>query len=234
MILPDVVSREQWLEARTALLAKEKEATRARDVLSSERRRLPMVKVDKDYAFEGTEGTVGLPDLFAGHAQLIVGHFMFDPGWDEGCSSCSAGADEIAPGLLKHLAVRDTRMVQVSRAPLAKIEAFKASKGWTFPWYSSHGSDFNVDFGVTLDHAAGGRSYNYAPVDMEGEMPGTSCFLRDGDSVFHTYSSYARGAEWTGGSYAWLDLTALGRQEEWEEPKGRASDARGAIPDFSS
>jgi len=234
MSLPQVVSRDEWLIARTELLTKEKAATRARDALSADRRRLPMVKVDKPYAFEGPEGSVGLLDLFAGRKQLIVGHFMFDPSWDDGCPSCSAGADEIAPGLLAHLDVRDTRLVYVSLAPLAKIEGFKARKGWTFPWYSSHGSDFNVDYRVTLDKAAGADVFNYTEVDVEGEMPGTSCFLRVGDDVFHTYSSYARGAEWTGGSYAYLDLTVLGRQEEWEEPKGRTDDARAAVPDFSS
>ena len=234
MSLPQVVSRDEWLTARKELLAKEKAATRARDALSTDRRRLPMVRVEKDYVFEGSDGEAGLLDLFDGRRQLIVGHFMFDPSWDDGCPSCSAGADEIAPGLLAHLDVRDTRLVQVSRAPLAKIEDYKARRGWTFPWYSSHASDFNVDFRVTLDGGAGRDVYNYAPADGEGEMPGTSCFLREGDDVFHTYSSFARGAEWTGGSYAWLDLTALGRQEVWEEPKGRATDARGAVPDFLS
>lgn len=234
MSLPEVVSRSEWLAARTELLAREKEATRARDALSSARRRLPMVAVEKEYVFAGPEGELSLLGLFAGRRQLIVGHFMFDPSWADGCPSCSAGAEEIAPGLLAHLDVRDTRLVQVSRAPLAKIEDYRARRGWTFPWFSSHGSDFNLDFRVTLDRGTGHDIYNYAPAHVEGEMPGTSCFLREGDDVFHTYSSFARGAEWTGGSYAWLDLTALGRQEEWEEPKGRATDARGATPDFSS
>jgi predicted dithiol-disulfide oxidoreductase (DUF899 family) len=237
MSLPEIVSRDQWLVARKALLAREKEATRARDALSADRRRLPMVAIDKPYAFEGPDGPATLLDLFDGHRQLIVGHFMFDPSWDDGCSSCSAGVDELADGLTRHLAIRDTRMVQVSRAPLAKLEDYGARKGWTFPWYSSCGSDFNVDFGVTIDDSVSEPEYNYRPVPPQaepGEYPGTSVFLRDGDGVFHTYSSFARGAEWTGGSYAWLDLTALGRQEEWEEPKGRATDARGAVPDFSA
>lgn len=237
MSLPKVVSRDEWLAARKELLAKEKEFTRQRDTLNAERRMLPMVRIDKDYVFEGPEGKASLLDLFEGRRQLIVGHFMFDPGWEDGCSSCTAGADEISDGLLRHLHVRDTTFVYVSRAPLAKIEAYKKRKGWTFPWYSSYGSDFNYDFHVTLDESVVPAEYNYR-TDVEGEQPseapGRSCFLREGDSVFHTYSVYARGLETVGGSYYFLDETALGRQEEWEEPKGRAADARGAIPDFSS
>ena len=236
MSLPQVVSRDEWLVARKELLAKEKELTRARDALNAERRRLPMVEIDKDYVFEGPDGKASLLDLFEGRRQLIVGHFMFDPSWDDGCPSCSAGADEISDGLLEHLHARDTTLVVVSRAPLDKIEQYKARKGWTFPWYSSYGSDFNYDFHVTLDESVAPVEYNYrtkaeheqagTSCYVEGEqpieMPGQSCFLRDGDGVFHTYSSYARGAEMTGGSYYFLDLTALGRQEDWEEPKGRA------------
>jgi predicted dithiol-disulfide oxidoreductase (DUF899 family) len=235
--LPQVVSRDEWLAARKELLAREKELTRARDVLNAERRRLPMVRIEKEYVFEGPGGEASLLDLFDGRRQLIVGHFMFDPSWDEGCPSCSAGADEISNGLLKHLHTRNTTFVYVSRAPLAKIEEYRASKGWTFPWYSSYGSDFNYDFHVTLDESVVPVEYNYR-TSVEGEQPfeapGRSCFLREGDSVFHTYSVYARGLETVGGSYYFLDETALGRQEDWEEPKGRAADARGAIPDFSS
>jgi predicted dithiol-disulfide oxidoreductase (DUF899 family) len=234
MSLPQVATRDEWLAAREALLAKEKELTRARDALNAERRRLPMVEVTEPYVFEGARGKAGLLDLFEGRRQLIVKHFMFDPDWEDGCSSCTAGTDEIADGLLEHLAVRDTTLVQVSRAPLAKLDAWKARRGWTIPWYSSFGSDFNYDFGVTLDPAVTPVVYNYRAEDIEGEMPGQSAFLRDGDRVFHTYSWYARGAEMTGGSYYWLDLTALGRQEEWEEPKGRSGDARGAVPNFAS
>ena len=236
MSLPQVVSREEWLTARRQLLDEEKELTRRRDALNAERRRLPMVEVVKPYTFTGPGGEATLLDLFDGCRQLIVGHFMFDPSWEDGCSSCSAGADEISNGLLAHLRARDTTLVQVSRAPLEKLERYKARKGWTFPWYSSHGSDFNHDFHVTLDDSIAPAEYNYRPmpVDESTEMPGTSYFLRDGDRVFHTYSSYARGAEATGGSYYWLDLTALGRQEDWEEPKGRASSAHGASPDFSA
>jgi predicted dithiol-disulfide oxidoreductase (DUF899 family) len=248
MSLPQVVSREEWLVARKALLTKEKELTRARDALSAERRMLPMVRIDKEYVFEGPDGKATLLDLFEGRRQLIVVHFMFDPSWDDGCPSCTAGADEVSQGLLDHLAVRDTTLVFVSRAPIAKIEDYKARRGWTFPWYSSYGSDFNYDFHVTLDESVAPIEYNYrTPEEHERagtgyyvqgnqpiEGPGRSMFLRDGDAVFHTYSVYARGAEGTGGSYYFLDLTALGRQEEWEEPKGRADLARGNRPDFST
>jgi predicted dithiol-disulfide oxidoreductase (DUF899 family) len=247
MGLPDVVSREEWLAARKKLLAKEKEFTRKRDALSVERRRLPMVRIDKDYVFEGPQGKASLLDLFDGRRQLIVGHFMFDPSWEDGCPSCSAGADEVSDGLLEHLHARETTFVYVSRAPLAKLEAYKARKGWTFPWYSSYGSDFNYDFHVTLDESVTPIEYNYrskaeheqagTSYYVEGEQPieapGTSFFLRDGDEVFHTYSTYARGAEMMGGSYYFLDLTALGRQEDWEEPKDRVPDAHDAVPNFS-
>jgi predicted dithiol-disulfide oxidoreductase (DUF899 family) len=222
--LPDVATREEWLSARTALLAKEKELTRRRDALNTERRMLPMVEITKPYEFLGPDGTAGLVDLFEGRRQLILGHFMFDPEWDDGCPSCSAGCDEVSQGLIDHLNTRDTTLAFVSRAPLAKLERWKALKGWTFPWYSSFGSDFNYDFDVTLDASVKPPVYNYRPTDLEGEMPGTSFFLRDDDRVFHTYSTYARGAEQTGGSYYFLDLTALGRQEAWEEPKGRSDD----------
>ncbi len=243
MTLPDVTSPAAWRAARIALLAEEKALTRARDALNTRRRELPMVEMDKDYAFEGPDGTARLLDLFAGRRQLIVGHFMFDPDWEDGCPSCSAGADEVSAGLLAHLHVRDTQLAFVSRAPLARIGAYKERKGWTFPWYSSFGSDFNYDFHVTLDGSVAPVEYNYrsaaehreggAPFEPAGEMPGSSFFLRDGDRVFHTYSTYARGAEQTGGSYYFLDLTALGRQEDWEEPKGRADVARAAHPDFA-
>ena len=236
MSLPEITDRTTWLAARTALLEREKALTRARDALNAERRRLPMVEVTTPYVFEGPSGRVGLRDLFEGRSQLIVGHFMFDPSWEDGCASCSAGADELAPGLLEHLHARDTTLAYVSRAPLATIERYKARKGWSFPWYSSNGSTFNYDFDVTVDPAVKPPAYNFAPLpgDTEpGENPGTSVFLRVGERVFHTYSSYARGAEWTGGSYAYLDLTALGRQEPWEEPAGRAGSLNAARPDFA-
>ncbi len=248
MTLPEVVTEDRWVAARKELLAKEKELTRQRDALNTERRNLPMVEITKDHRFEGPDGEVGLLDLFEDRRQLIVGHFMFDPSWDDGCPSCTAGADEMSKALLDHLHTRDTTMAYVSRAPLAKITNYKQRKGWTFPWYSSFGSDFNYDFHVTLDESVAPLEYNYRTkadfeaigqgdffdVDQPFEMPGTSFFLRDGERVFHTYSSYARGAEQTGGSYYFLDLTALGRQEGWEEPKGRSDDARGNQPDFAS
>jgi predicted dithiol-disulfide oxidoreductase (DUF899 family) len=238
MSLPEIVDRDTWLAARTALLEKEKALTRARDALNVERRELPMVEIAKDYRFDGPDGPVALADLFEGRAQLMVGHFMFDPSWDDGCSSCSAGADEVADGFLEHLHSRDTTLAYVSRAPLAKIEDYKRRKGWTFPWYSSFGSDFNYDFGVTLDSDVAPPAYNYRPLedvdpaDLPMEMPGLSVFLRVEDRVFHTYSNFARGAEMTGGSYYFLDLTPLGRQEDWEEPKGRAESARAGVPRF--
>jgi predicted dithiol-disulfide oxidoreductase (DUF899 family) len=248
MSLPRIVSRDEWLVARKELLAEEKAMTRARDALNTKRRELPMVKVEKEYVFEGPDGKRSLLELFDGRRQLMVGHFMFDPRWDVGCPSCSAGADENSPGLLEHLHARDTTFVYVSRAPLAKIEAYKARKGWTFPWYSSHGSDFNYDFHVTMDESVAPLEYNYRTKEeheqagtayyFEGEQPieepGLTCFLRDGDDVFHTYSTFGRGAEMLGGSYYFLDLTALGRQEDWEEPKGRAAATHAADPSFPS
>lgn len=244
--LPRVVSRDEWLAARVELLAREKELTKLRDQLSADRRRLPMVEITKDYVFEGPEGKAGLADLFHGRSQLIVGHFMFHPDWDAGCPSCSAGADEMSKGHLEHVNKRDTTFVYVSRAPIAKIEKYRAEKGWTFPWYSSYGSDFNYDFNVTLDESVKPIVYNYRTKEederrgesWEGEgpfeRPGRSAFLRVGDTVYHTYSVYARGLETIGGSYYMLDETALGRQEDWEEPKGRSTAARGAVPDFAS
>jgi predicted dithiol-disulfide oxidoreductase (DUF899 family) len=236
--LPEVVSREQWHAARTELLAREKELTRARDRLNADRRRLPMVRMDKPYTFEGPDGTVRLLDLFEGRSQLVMHHFMFDPAWDEGCSSCSSAADEI--GNLRQLHVRNTTLVAVSRAPYPKIAAFRERMGWTFPWYSAYGSDFNYDFHATLDDrvtpvllhfrteaelAEAGTPWTSGPwtEDMRGsELPGISAFLRVGTEVFHTYSTYGRGIEEFHNGYRYLDLTALGRQEAWEEPKGRA------------
>lgn len=248
MSLPKIAGRPEWLAARKALLAKEKELTRQRDELSVERRNLPMVEIEKDYTFDGPNGTVGLIDIFEGRPQLIIYHFMFHPEWEEGCSSCSAGTDELSRGFLDHLHTRDTTYAMVSRAPLAKLERWKAKKGWDLPWYSSFGSDFNYDFGVTIDASRGFDEYNfrtldeYAALGQESmktaeqpyDMPGQSCFLQVDGRVFHTYSQYARGLESTGGSYYFLDLTALGRQEEWERPKGRTESARSATPDFAS
>ncbi len=243
MSLPDIAPHEEWRKARISLLEAEKEMTRARDALSAARRRLPMVAVDKDYRFDGPDGEVGLAHLFAGRRQLIVGHFMFDPEWEDGCSSCTAGADEMSAGHLEHLHARDTTFAYISRAPYAKLAAYRDRRGWTFPWYSSFGSDFNYDFGVTLDPAVAPVSYNFRAAEeyaargeafeLAGEFPGRSSFLHVGGQVFHTYSVYARGLETMGGSYYLLDETALGRQEDWEEPKGRADSAYGPRPDFS-
>ncbi len=223
MSLPEIVSTQEWLAARRDLLVKEKELTRARDALSEQRRRLPMTLVEKDYRFEGPGGELGLVDLFEGRRQLIVGHFMFDPEWKDGCPSCSAGAEEMSAGHLKHLQARDTTLAYVSRAPFAQIEDYRRRRGWNVPWYSSYGSDFNYDFHVTLDEDLAPVQYNYrsaeefrrrgAEFELEGEYPGRSSFLRDGDRVYHTYSVYARGLETIGGSYYLLDETALGRQD---------------------
>jgi predicted dithiol-disulfide oxidoreductase (DUF899 family) len=235
------VSREEWLVRRKELLEKEKELTRQRDAVNAERRRLPMVVVDKDYRFERADGPVRLIDLFEGRAQLIIYHFMWL--WERGepldtpCRSCSAFADQIARGHLTHLHARGTSLALVSRAPIQKITSFKKRMGWKIPWYSSFGSDFNFDFHVTLDDSVTPAEYNYrsrAELDAAGvgyyldgeqpfDLPGISSFLRDGARVFHTYSTYARGGESVGGSHYFLDLTALGRQEEWEEPKGRST-----------
>jgi len=214
---PKVVSRDEWTAARRQLLVKEKELNRRRDALSAERRKLPMVKVEKEYVFQGPEGRRSLAELFEGRRQLLVYHFMFGPDWDEGCPSCSFVADNFA-GSLVHLAARDTTLAVISRAPLDKITPFKKRMGWTFPWLSSFGTDFNYDFEVTLDerHAV----YNYAPVSTqpagrprEGEREGLSVFLRDGDRLFHTYSTYQRGLDPFLNTYNFLDLTPLGRQE---------------------
>ena len=239
MTFPEIATREEWLEARKRLLAAEKQATRARDALNSERRRLPMVRIDKEYAFEGPDGTVSLLGLFGDSRQLIVQHVMFGPDWDAACPGCTAGVDEISDGLLAHLRSRDTAFALVSRAPLDKLEKYRDARGWTVPWYSSHGSDFNYDFQATVDRGRGQLVYNFRDEpDMLGdddstEVPGVSCFLRDGDQVFYTYSTWARGTEILGSTYSLLDLTALGRQEDWEEPKGRAPRTHGADPTFT-
>ena len=251
MSLPEIASRDDWLAARKALLEREKDLTRMRDRLNADRWRLPMVRIEQAYQFDGPAGRVRLLDLFEGRRQLFLQHFMFDPSWDDGCPSCSADADEISAGLLEHLHVRDTTFAAVSRAPFAKIDGYRRRKGWSFPWYSSAGSDFNYHFHATIDESVAPLEFNYrARADFEAladeaakwvltaeqpyELPGLSCFLRHGDGVFHTYSTYGRGTEAIGGAYAFLDLTALGRQEDWEEPKGRATDARSARPDFAS
>ncbi|GHO69154.1 hypothetical protein KSC_080460 [Ktedonobacter sp. SOSP1-52] len=207
MNYPQIVTREEWLNARKELLVKEKEATRARDRLNAERRRLPMVRIDKEYVFDGPKGKVSLLDLFDGRRQLIVYHFMFDPSWDKGCPGCTNLVDNI-PGNIARLYEGDTSLVLVSRAPLAKLEPYKQQKNWTTPWFSSYGSDFNYDFEATVD---------------SGEVPGVSVFLRDGEQIFHTYSTTGRGVDILLGTYNYLDLTPLGRQEEWEEALNRSA-----------
>jgi predicted dithiol-disulfide oxidoreductase (DUF899 family) len=247
MTLPRIATRDEWLAARTALLVEEKELTRRRDALNAKRRELPMVEITEDYVFEGPDGPARLLDLFDGRPQLIVYHFMFDPSWEDGCSSCTAGTDELSPGFFEHLHTRDTSYALVSRAPLEKLERWKEKRGWDIPWYSSFGSDFNYDFGVTIDESVRPGAYNFRTkaeyeamgsdffeYDQPFEMPGRSCFLAVDGRVFHTYSQYARGLESTGGSYYFLDLTALGRQEDWEEPKGRSESVRRNEPDFAS
>jgi predicted dithiol-disulfide oxidoreductase (DUF899 family) len=236
--LPEVVSQDEWLAARRKLLVEEKELTRARDRVNADRRRLPMVRMDKPYTFEGPDGTASLLDLFEGRLQLVMHHFMFGPEWDQGCSSCSSAADGI--GRLRQLHVRNTTLVAVSRAPYEKLAGFRERMGWTFPWYSSYGSDLTYDFHATLDDrvapvllhfrteaelAEAGTPWTGGPWtdSMRGdELPGISAFLRVGDEVFHTYSTYGRGIEEFHNGYPYLDLTALGRQEAWEEPRGRA------------
>jgi len=235
MSLPETVSRDEWLAARKRLLVREKEFTRQRDALNADRRRMPMVRIDQDYEFEGPDGRASLLDLFQGRSQLIIYHLMFDPEWEKACPGCTASMDETSAPMLAHLNLRDTTFAAVSRAPYAKLAAYRAARKWVFPWYSSHGSDFNYDFHVTLDASVTPVEYNYRTLaelvqldpgwadEGSTEMPGFSCFLRDGDAVFHTYSTYARGTEQADGTYGLLDLTALGRQEDWEEPKGRAA-----------
>jgi predicted dithiol-disulfide oxidoreductase (DUF899 family) len=228
--LPNVVSEDEWLTARRQLLDREKRLTRERDTLAADRRRLPMVRIEKDYRFTGPDGEVGLLDLFENREQLLLQHMMFDPSWDEACSSCTAMADAMSEHIRAQLSRRSTTYVAVSRAPYPKLELWRKSRGWTFPWYSSFGTDFNYDFQVTLDPAVAEPNYNYHQADYTGEQPGISCFLRDGDQVFHTYSTFGRGVEVMMPVYSLLDLTALGRQEDWEEPKGRVAAAFAADP----
>jgi predicted dithiol-disulfide oxidoreductase (DUF899 family) len=216
-----IVSRDEWLAARKALLAKEKELTRQRDRLAAERRELPWVGVEKEYVFDAPGGKVTLADLFDGRSQLIIFHFMFGPEWEEGCPSCSLAADNI-DGNVVHLAHRDVTLVVVSRAPLARIESFKKRMGWRFKWVSSYGNGFNHDYHVapTKDEMAKGKAYYNYQVQEWNKYPseerhGISVFYKDatGD-VFHTYSSYARGPEALLGAYYFLDLVPKGRDED--------------------
>ena len=215
---PKVVPQSEWLAARTALLKKEKEFTRLRDELSRQRRELPWETVTKKYVFDGPNGKETLADLFAGKSQLIVYHFMFGPGWEQGCQSCSLLSDHF-DGSIPHLAARDVSFVVVSRAPLDQIEAFKKRMGWNFKWVSSFGSDFNYDYHVSFtkdEIAKGEMNYNYGAQKFPSEEgPGASVFYKDaaGD-VFHTYSAYARGLDMMIGAYNWLDLAPKGRDED--------------------
>jgi predicted dithiol-disulfide oxidoreductase (DUF899 family) len=213
MELPRIVSEAEWQEAHEQLRAKEKEATKARDALAAERRRQPMVRIEKEYVFDGPGGKASLLDLFEGRRQLIVYHFMFGPNQDVGCDGCSMFADQIVH--LAHLHARDTSFAMVSRAPIAKIEPYRERMGWSLPWYSSFDSDFNVDFGLSPETPQEG-------VYQDGETFGLSVFLRDGDEVYRTYFTNRRGVETLGPVWTLLDLTPLGRQENWEDsPEGR-------------
>jgi predicted dithiol-disulfide oxidoreductase (DUF899 family) len=208
MNLPQVVSETERQAAQEAVRAEEKEATRARDALAAKRRRLPMVRIDKDYVFDGPDGKASLLDTFEGRRQLLLYHFMFGPNQDAGCDGCSMFVDQI--GHLAHLHARDTSFALVSRAPITKIEAYRKRMGWTIPWYSSIDSDFNVDFGVGPETPQQG-------VYQDGESFGVSVFLRDGEDIYRTYFTTARGVEALGSVWTFLDLTPLGRQEQWED-----------------
>jgi len=216
MDLPPVVSKSEWEEARQRVLSKEKEATRARDALAAERRRLPRRRIDQDYVLRGPDGEVPFGDLFEGRPQLIVYHFMFGPNQDVGCDGCSMFADQVSD--LAHLHARNTSFALVSRAPIEKIEAYRKRMGWGLPWYSSFESDFNVDFEVSPPEPEVG-------VYQDGETYALNVFLRDGDEIFHTYRTDGRGTEALGSIWTFLDLTPLGRQEEWEDsPEGYPQD----------
>jgi predicted dithiol-disulfide oxidoreductase (DUF899 family) len=217
MSRPRIVSRDEWLAARKQLLSKEKELTHLRDRLSTERRALPWVRVDKPYLFEGPNGKETIAELFEGRSQLVIYHFMFGPGWEQGCPSCSWAADNIDANVV-HLNARDVTLVVVSRAPLAQIEAFRKRMGWGFTWVSSYGNDFNYDYHVsfTAEEIAGGNVYyNYGPNGFPSEeAPGISVFYKNGDGeIFHTYSAFARGAEPLLGGYYLLDAVPNGRDE---------------------
>jgi predicted dithiol-disulfide oxidoreductase (DUF899 family) len=222
---PKIVTANEWLVARKAHLEREKEITRQLDRLRAERRRLPMVKIEKSYLFDGPKGKRALSDLFEGRRQLIVYHFMFDPKWEKGCPGCTSYVDAL--GDLSLLNERNTTFAVISRAPLSKLEAYQALRGWTIPWYSTFDSDFNYDFHVTLDESVAPREYNYrsaAELDQgngedsfKGEQPGLSVFFRVNDELFHTYSTYARGTESHTDAYSLLDITPYGRQEDFED-----------------
>jgi predicted dithiol-disulfide oxidoreductase (DUF899 family) len=223
MMSPQVVSAAEWVTARKELQAAEEEAVRTLEQIASRRRDMPAVRIEKDYVFEGPQGEASLLDLFDGRTQLIVQHFMFDPAWDEGCPVCSFQADSV--GHLAHLRARQTSYAAVSRAPISKIEPFRQRMGWSFPWYSSHGSDFNYDFHVTQDETVAPIEYNFRTAEelvemgnawaaRPGEQGGVSVFVRDGDTVLHTWSGYGPVTYMLCGIDILLDLTPLGRQHE--------------------
>jgi predicted dithiol-disulfide oxidoreductase (DUF899 family) len=221
-----IVSQAEWIEARKAHLAREKELTRQMDRLREERRQLPWVRVEKTYVFDGPDGKVTLADLFQGRSQLIVQHFMFGPGWKEGCIGCSFAADHV-DAARQHFEQKDVSFAAVARAPYPELAAFRKRMGWDFLFVSSHGSDFNYDYGVSFTPeqlASGQAMYNYRPEKFDGEdQPGVSAFFKnDKGEIFHTYSAYARGDEATIGAYAYLDLAPLGRNETG--PNGNLGD----------
>ncbi|MBF9327807.1 DUF899 domain-containing protein [Mycobacteroides chelonae] len=226
---PTAVTREEWLTARKQLLAREREVTHLRDAVNAERRRLPMVKVEKDYLFEGADGPVRLLDMFEGRHTLYIHHFMWIDAADRGCPSCTGAADMTFTERDRALLTdKGVTFACVSRAPYASIARYRDEHGWTFPWYSTNDGDFSYDFHVTLDPSRTPIEYNYKSLeelhadgfseeDLRGDWPGASVFLRRGDEVFHTYSAFARGLDHSAVGYPFLDLTPYGRQEPWEE-----------------
>ena len=216
-----VVSHEEWVARRRELLTKEKEFTRLRDELTRQRQALPWERVEKDYAFEGADGRKTLRELFDGRSQLVVYHFMFDPGWDEGCRSCSFWAVSFDANVV-HLNAHDITFAAVSRAPLARLATYQRRMGWSFPWLSSNGSEFNFDFGVSFGPEDQDRAdaYNYgSQAPRGGEREGVSVFLLHDGAVFHTYSSYARGIDLLNAAYNYIDLTPRGRDEDGRSPQ---------------
>lgn len=226
---PTAVTREEWLTARKQLLAHEREVTHLRDAVNAERRRLPMVKVEKDYLFEGPDGPVRLLDMFEGRHTLYIHHFMWIDAADRGCPSCTGAADMTFTERDRALLTdKGVTFACVSRAPYASIARYRDEHGWTFPWYSTNDGDFSYDFHVTLDPSRTPIEYNYKSLeelhadgfseeDLRGDWPGASVFLSRGDEVFHTYSAFARGLDHSAVGYPFLDLTPYGRQEPWEE-----------------
>lgn len=207
-----IVDRKDWENERLALLAEEKEYTRLRDQLSAKRRQLPWVKMDKEYQFETERGVETLRELFGDKEQLVIYHFMFGPDWENGCKSCSFWADNFN-GIDVHLAARDVAFKTISLAPLSKLLPFKQRMGWTFDWVSAAPSDFNFDMEVSFNEGEENR-YNYRLFSGAGEMPGISVFARDGDDIYHTYSTFSRGLDLMNGAYNYLDLTPKGRDED--------------------